>query len=114
MCVMTAVFDMLVTLFVVQVCWNAVFVPEQHKSLWGVSKNSTSVGSVQLVRNAADFSVNSSFAQQSYAVQQLLVASCKATLRWIVFLKLNGFPLWSCVALIVFCCRCRRTLWRAR
>lgn len=73
-CVMTAVFDVSVTPFV-QVCWNAVFIPEQHKSLWGVSKNSSSIGSIQLARNAADFSVNSSFAQQSYVVQQLLLVS---------------------------------------
>lgn len=84
-CVKAAVLVVLVTLVVVQVCWNAVFVPERHKSLWGVSKNSTSVGSVQLARTAADFGANSSFAQQSYAVQQLLLASCKATLHRIAF-----------------------------
>jgi hypothetical protein len=49
-----------------QVCWNAAIVPMQYRRLWG------GVQSVQFT-NMSDAAVNSSLAQQSYTVRQLLM-----------------------------------------
>jgi len=57
-----------------QVCWNAAVIPVERRRLWGGVQN------VKFA-NMSDVSVNSSLAQQSYTVQELLkvsVCACDA------------------------------------